>query len=364
MEKLFETYQMGEIKLKNRIAMAPMTRSRASDRRVQTPLAATYYGQRAGAGLIVSEATNISKIGGGYALTPGIYTGEQISAWKPVTEAVHKEGGVIFCQLWHTGRVSHPLNIGNNQPVAPSAVKPEGEIFTLQGMKPYETPKEINIEEIKQTVKDYRQAALNAMEAGFDGVELHAANGYLPHQFLSESTNHRTDEYGGTVENRCRFVIEILHALNDTIGSHKVGIRLSPSRIIGVPERDPKEWFAYLLEELNGLNIAYLHTTEPVKLFTGSLPESYPKEVARYARGIYTGTLIANGGFTGESGEVLLKDNIADIIAYGSLFIANPDLPKRFKENAPMNTPDRQTFYSGGKEGYIDYPSLEEKKTL
>lgn len=360
MEKLFETYQLGEILLKNRIAMAPMTRSRASVHRVQAPIAAKYYEQRASAGLIVSEATNISPVASGYALTPGIYTKEQINAWKLVTEAVHKEGGVIFCQLWHTGRVSHSLNIEGKQPLAPSAIKAEGEIYTLQGMKPYELPKAMTLEEVEQTVLDYKQAALNAIEAGFDGVELHAANGYLPHQFLSESTNQRTDNYGGGVENRCRFVMEALHAIIEAIGSQRVGIRLSPSRLLGIPEKDPKEWFGYLLEQLNGLNLVYLHTVEPLRL-TGPLPDSYLTQVAPFARKIYKGTLIANGGLTKESGEAWLRDNIADIIAYGYLFIANPDLPRRFKENAPMNATNRQTMYGGSEKGYIDYPLLEEE---
>ena len=361
MEKLFEPCKLGEIEIKNRIAMAPMTRVRADNRRIQTPLAATYYSQRAGAGLIVTEATNINKIAGGYALTPGIYSREQIDAWKPVTAAVHKSGGIIFCQLWHTGRLSHPLNIFGNHPVAPSAIKPEGEIFTLEGMKAYETPTPMTIEEIEQTVLDYRQAALNAIEAGFDGVELHAANGYLPHQFLSESTNKRTDKYGGTVENRIRFVLEILHALGEAIGNQKVGIRLSPSRMIGAPEKDPKEWFAYLLEKLNVLELAYLHTVEPVRLASGPLPDSYLKVVAPFARNIYKGTLIANGGLTKESGETLLQKNIADIIAFGTMFIANPDLPRRFMENAPLNSTDRQTIYNSGEKGYIDYPFMDEK---
>ena len=362
MEKLFEAYRLGKITLRNRVAMAPMTRSRADIQKIQTPLAATYYRQRASAGLIVSEATSISPIAGGYVKIPGIYTREQVDAWKPVTEAVHKEEGVIFCQLWHTGRVSHSLNLNGLHPVAPSAIKAHGEIHTLQGMKPYETPKAMTAEEIKQTVMDYKQAALNVIEAGFDGVELHAANGYLPHQFLSDSSNQRTDEYGGSAENRTRFVLETLQAMADAIGSERVGIRLSPSRVFGEPEKDPKEWFVYLLEQLNELDLAYLHTTEPMRFAPDPLPDSYLKEVAPFARKIYKGTLIANGGLKHESAEALLQNNIADVVAFGTLFIANPDLPKRFKENAPMNNPDRQTFYGGGEKGYIDYPMLEEKK--
>ncbi|MCC8409096.1 alkene reductase [Mucilaginibacter sp. UR6-1] len=356
--KLLDRVTLGKQTLKNGMAMAPMTRSRADREGVVGDLTVLYYTQRASAGLLLTEAINISAQAVGSPLTPGLYSHEQIDAWKRVTKAVHEKGGVIYAQLWHTGRVGHSVDRKGELPVAPSAIGIKGQQhFTSQGMKDYETPRELTTREIKQIVKDYGQAARNAIEAGFDGVELHAAFGYLPNQFLSESANLRTDEYGGSVENRNRFVLEVMQELVDTAGFDRVGIKLSPTVYYNnIENSDPVAQFAPLIEGLNQLPLAYIH------LMNGLFPldnyPQYPKNAVETFGKISKHLVIANGGFDKDSGEAELEKGIAKIIAYGALFLANPDLPKRFELGAGFNEPDRATMYGGGEHGYTDYPFL------
>jgi N-ethylmaleimide reductase len=356
---LLASYQLGDLALPNRIIMAPLTRSRAGRGNAPTDLNATYYQQRASAGLIISEGTQISKQGVGYPWTPGIYTPEQIKGWQKVTNAVHKAGGRIFAQLWHVGRVSLPRYHNQEKPVAPSAVKPEGKIFTEDGMKPFGKPRALKTEEIPDIVKDYQKAAKSAMDAGFDGVELHGANGYLIEQFIKNGSNRRTDSYGGGIEKRARFVLEVIEAVTNEIGSHKTGIRFSPCGTSqGICDSNPKRSYSYILEQFNGLNLAYVHLEEPSR--DVSSLKNYPSEVAKYFRPVYDGTIITSVNYDRKSGIKAIEENKADLVAYGRLFLANPDLPERFAENASLNEPDRETFYGGGREGYIDYPFMDE----
>jgi N-ethylmaleimide reductase len=358
--KLLEKITLGKELLKNAIAMAPMTRSRANGEGVVTDLTVLYYTQRASAGLIITEAINISEQALGSPMTPGLYSQEQIDAWKKVTKSVHDNGGVIYAQLWHTGRVGHSVDRKGKLPVAPSAIGIKGQQhFTSQGLKDYETPQELTAGEIKQIVKDYGEAARNAKEAGFDGVELHAAFGYLPNQFLSESANLRTDEYGGSVENRNRFVLEVMQELVSASGDDKVGIKLSPTIYYNnIDNSDPVAQFTPLIEALNDMPLAFIH------LMHGTLPldnyPSYPKNAIETFGSISKHLVIANAGFNKESGEAELKKGIAKMISYGSLFLANPDLPKRFELNTELNVPDGATMYGGGEKGYTDYPFLTE----
>lgn len=357
--KLLEPVKLGNRTLKNRMAMAAMTRSRADARGLIGKAAPLYYKQRASAGLIISEGINISEQARGYCDTPGIYTGEQVDAWKKVTRSVHGEGGVIYAQLWHTGRTAHSIDKNGALPLAPSAIRIKSlKHFTSQGPMDYETPVELSVEQIGQTVQDYARAAFNAIEAGFDGVELHAANGYLPNQFLAESTNQRTDAYGGSIENHCRFVLEVMHALISAIGGDKVGIKISPLQ--SYPEielLDPIATFSYLIQELNKMEIAFVELMRRVPKFP--LLPGYPEkdELELFGPAIKH-TLIANSGFDRETGEMELRKGVADIISYGELFLANPDLPRRFELNAALNQANHQTFYGGGEKGYIDYPFL------
>jgi N-ethylmaleimide reductase len=340
------------------MAMAPMTRSRASIEGVVGESTVLYYTQRASAGLIISEAVNISKQATGSPFTPGIYTQEQIDAWKKVTQAVHENGGTIYAQLWHTGRVGHSLVKNGELPVAPSAIAIQGQQhFTMEGMKDYETPKALSIEEILQIIQDYKQAAKNAVEAGFDGVELHAAFGYLPNQFLAESANQRTDRYGGSIENRNRFVLEVMEAIVAAIGENKVAIRLSPtSTYNNISHQEPVEQFTSLIEHLNQLPLAYIHIMK-VPFPVDQFPQ-YPIDAVETFGKISKHPVIANCGYTRETGEAELQKGIAKIIAYGTLFLSNPDLPKRFEINAELNQADRATMYGGQDQGYIDYPYL------
>jgi N-ethylmaleimide reductase len=358
--KLLTSVQIGDLVLKNRMVMAAMTRSRSPENGLVQDKTVEYYGQRSSAGLILTEATNISKDAIGSPFTPGIYTHEQIEAWKKVTEVVHNQGGLIFCQLWHTGRVGHSVDRANKLPFAPSAIAISGvQHFTSEGMKDYETPHEMTIEEIKQTIMDYRQAAINAIEAGFDGVELHGANGYLPNQFLAESANHRKDEYGGTVENRCRFMIEILTALVEGVGSSKVGVKLSPFGTNNdIRLDDPVGTFTYLIRQINELDLAFVEITR--RSVDADLPSGYPAEndIAVF-RNLVKTTVIANSRYDRDSGERELQTGRADAISYARLFLANPDLPKRFELNAQLNEPDPKTMYGGDEHGYTDYPFLE-----
>jgi N-ethylmaleimide reductase len=354
MPTLFESIRIGKIKLDNRMIMAPMTRGRADDAGAQPAYVAEYYRQRASAGLIITEATNISPMAKGYIRTPGIYTAEQVESWRRVTEAVHGDGGKIFLQIFHTGRIARPEYLpGGAQPVAPSAVRAKGQNYTDKGLKDFVTPRELTTDEIKRTVQDFADAARNGIDAGFDGIELHSANGYLAHQFLGTNTNLRTDQYGGSQENRARFLFETLDALSAAIGSEKVGVKLSPSVPFNdMQDADADEFYPFIIRNLNERNLAYLHI---------GLEETPATKIAWHEklRPLYRGVYFANGGFTHESGSKLLAGDGADAIVYGKLFLANPDLPERFKRGAPMNQPDQSTFYSQGERGYTDYPTFE-----
>ena len=356
--KLLEPQKLGNSQLKNSMAMAPMTRSRANFDGTVGDSTVLYYTQRASAGLIISEGINISIQAIGSPLTPGLYTQEQINSWKKVTQAVHEKGGVIYAQLWHTGRVGHSLVKNGVLPVAPSVVAIHGQQhFTMEGMKDYETPRELTTEEVISIVQDYKRAAINAMEAGFDGVELHAAFGYLPNQFLAESANQRSDQYGGNDVNRNRFVLETMQEMTKAVGSEKVAIRLSPtSTYNNIIHQNPIEQFTSLINELNELPLAYIHLMN-VPFPVDQFPQ-YPVNTIEIFGRLTQHTVIANCGYTKETGEAELEKGIAKLISYGSLFLANPDLPKRFEINAKLNNPDRATMYGGKDEGYIDYPFL------
>ena len=363
MADLFTPVQLGSYHLNHRVVMAPLTRMRAGEGNVPTALNVHYYQQRASeGGFIISEATQISPQGYGYANTPGIHSLEQIEGWKKVTKAVHSKGALIFLQLWHVGRVSHPsLQPNGERPVAPSEIAPEGVAFTHEGEKPFVIPRALKTEEIPGIVEDYRQAAKNAMTAGFDGVEVHSANGYLLDQFLHESSNQRTDQYGGSITNRCRLTLDVMNAVTAVWGSDKVGIRLSPGSTFGnVEDTNKQALFDHLIAELNAFNLAYLHLVEP--RIKGNITINQPQYNlgSDHYRPLYQGTLLAAGGYNRETGNEAIAQGIADLIVYGRLFIANPDLPKRFRLNAPLNDYNRDTFYGGDQTGYTDYPFLEE----
>lgn len=358
---LFQSYKLGGIILKNRIVMAPMTRSRSNNEgNVATALTAKYYEQRATAGLIVSEGTFVSTKAVGFINVPGIYSEAQTEGWKLVTKAVHEKEGKIFAQLWHTGRLSHPDLHNGELPHAPSAINPNDKAYTNDGFVDTVVPKEMTIEDIKQTVLDFANAAKNAMIAGFDGVELHAANGYLLQQFFNGCSNQRTDEYGGSMENKSRILFEILEAFKGVIDYNKVGIRFNPSlhNAQGITlDEDTIPTHEYIINRLNEYGLAYIHLTEP---FTpvDDVPFAVT-EVAKHFRPFYNGTLIINKGFTKETGTKVIEEGYADLVAYGLPFIANPDLVARFEADAPLNTPDQSTFYTSTEKGYIDYPFME-----
>jgi len=350
MATMFDPLRIGNTQLNNRIVMGPMTRSRADEEGVQPSYAAVYYGQRASAGLIITEATNISPMAKGYVRTPGIYTGAQIESWRRVSEAVHARGGKIFMQLFHTGRIALPDFLpGNAQPVAPSAVRANGKNYTDDGMKDFVTPREITREEIAQTVKDFATAAGNAIAAGFDGVELHAASGYLVQQFLTTNVNLRTDEYGGSIENRTRFLFEVLDALTSKAGAERVGVKFSPQiRFNDVEEDDADKVYPYILQRLSERALAYVHVTDGPR-------DGWHAKLRPHYKGLY----FAGGGFTREEGAELLEQGGADAIVFGTKFLANPDLPERLRRGARLNEPDRSTFYTPGERGYTDYAPLE-----
>jgi len=359
--KLLQSNKIGNSTLNNSIAMAPMTRARAESNGTVNDATLTYYTQRASAGLIISEGINISEQAIGSPFTPGIFTNDQIESWKKVTDSVHKKGGKIFAQLWHTGRVSHSVDKNGELPVAPSALAIVGQQhFSSQGAKDYEIPRALETVEVKQIVQDYKQAAINAIEAGFDGVELHAATGYLPNQFLAESSNIRTDEYGGNIEKRSRFILEVMAAITEAVGEGKAAIKLSPSiPYNSIIESDPVATYSYLLKELNNLPLAYIHLMNPLFLPEEGF-EQYAKDVLGTFGILTTHTVIANAGYTKETAEEELQKGIAKIISFGVPFIANPDLVKRFELNTELNQPDRATFYGGNEKGYIDYPFLDQ----
>ena len=359
--KLLEQIKIGDLTLPNRMAMAPMTRSRADENGVVGELTATYYTQRASAGLLITEAINISEQAIGSPHTPGIYTPEQIAAWTNVTGKVHAAGGVIFAQLWHTGRVGHSTDKKGNLPVSASAIAIEGQKhFTSQGPKEYETPKALSTDEVKQIILDYKQAAMNAKEAGFDGVELHGAFGYLPNQFLVDGANQRTDEYGASIANRSRFILEVMQGMIDVWGSDRVGIKLSPSiPYNGMIDSDPTALFSYLITELNKMPLAYLQLMQP--LFPLDALPHYPTDVLTTFGHLFDQVIMINGGYDSAKGEAELENGRAQMVSYGVLFLANPDLPKRFELNdTNYNTPDRATMYGGGEKGYTDYPNLNQ----
>jgi N-ethylmaleimide reductase len=349
---------MGDIALRNRMVMAPMTRSRASIDGIVGESTILYYTQRSTAGMIITEAINISVQAIGSPMTPGLYTRAQIDAWKKVTRAVHEQGSTIFAQLWHTGRVGHSLVKNGSLPVAPSAIGIKGQQhFTMEGMKNYETPHALSISEITEIIQDYKQAAINAMEAGFDGVELHAAFGYLPNQFLADSSNLRDDQYGGSIENRNRFVVEVMQEMVAAIGENKTAIRLSPtSTYNNISHQHPMEQFSALFVQLNQMPLAYVHLMK-VPFQADQYPQ-YPADAVVTFGKMSTHPVVANCGYDRETGEAVLKDGIAQLVSFGTLFLANPDLPKRFEINAELNQPDRSTMYGGKDQGYIDYPFL------
>jgi N-ethylmaleimide reductase len=356
-ENLFSPYRLGDIELNNRIVMSPMTRSRALEDNAQNPIAATYYAQRASAGLIVSEATQISPQGVGYIRTPGIHSSEQVDGWKRVTEAVHDAGGIIFAQLWHVGRVSHPDFHGGELPVAPSAIAPDGEVFTTRGRSKILTPRALATREIPGLVAQFERAAENAKAAGFDGVELHGANGYLLDQFLRDGANRRTDAYGGSIANRARFPLEVAEAVIGVWGTSRVGYKVSPNgTMYSMSDSDPIATFTHLARQLHLLGIGYLHVTEPIAGSSALSARVAP--ALSILRRVFRGTLIANGGYDAGSGRTAIAEGKADLVAFGVPFIANPDLPMRYLKRAPLNSADPATFYSGEEKGYIDYPTL------
>lgn len=353
---LLTGYQLGPLHLPNRIVMAPLTRNRAVGT-IPNALMVEYYKQRATAGLLITEATQISPQGVGYPSTPGIHSPEQVAGWKAVNDAVHQAGGRIFLQLWHVGRISHPsLQPNGDLPVAPSAIAPAGEAATYEGMKPFVTPRALDLSEIPGIIEQYRQAAANALEAGFDGVEVHGANGYLLDQFLRDGTNHRTDAYGGSVENRARLLLEVVDAVVGVWGAGRVGVRLSPSGTFNdMSDSDPESTFGYVVEALNRFDLAYLHLIE---VNESDLRHGGREVPTAHLRSRYNGTLIVNWGYTLERGNEAIASGAAELVAFGVPYIANPDLPERFAQQAPLNDPNPNTFYGGGAEGYTDYPFL------
>jgi N-ethylmaleimide reductase len=356
---LFDTIPLGRYTQPNRIVKAPMTRSRAGTGLAPTDLNAKYYAQRAGGGLQITEASQISPQGMGYVNTPGIYSAEQLAGWRKVTEAVHQAGGRIFLQLWHVGRISNPtLQPGGGQPVAPSAIKPHGESMRADfSMAPFETPRALETEEIPGIVADYAKGAEHAIQAGFDGVELHGANGYLIDQFLRDGSNTRTDRYGGSVENRIRFMAEATKAVVDAVGADRTGIRLSPNAAFNdMQDGNPRATFGAAAEALNKLGIAYIHATTWNE-GDGAIPGG--PIGADFFRPLFKNRIITAAGYTKQKAEVVLKSGGADLVAFGSLYISNPDLAERLRTNAPLAQPDRATMYGGDAKGYTDYPTLE-----
>jgi N-ethylmaleimide reductase len=354
---VFSPFDLGTLQLKNRIVMAPLTRSRAEEGNVPSSMAPDYYSMRSDAGLIITEATQVSAGGQGYVATPGIHTDEQIQGWKKVTDAVHRKGGLIFLQLWHVGRISHPVFRNGELPIAPSAIAPRGvQTYTAEGFHDIPEPRALKVEEIPPIIEEFRQGAANAKAAGFDGVEVHGANGYLLDQFLEDSTNQRTDEYGGSIENRARLLLDVVSAVSEVWGSDRVGVRLSPGGTFNdMYDSHPQETFGYVVQQLATMGLAYLHLVEPVPS-QGEHP--MPDLSAKFFRPFFPGPLIVAGGYTLERANAVIEEGLADLVAFGQLFIANPDLVERFRRGAPFNPPDQQTFYGGGAKGYIDYPTL------
>jgi N-ethylmaleimide reductase len=359
MTDLFQPVRLGALELPNRIVMAPLTRSRAGSAGIPGAMNAAYYAQRATAGLIIAEATQISQQAQGYAFTPGVANEAQVAGWRQVTEAVHQAGGRIVLQLWHVGRISHPsLQPGGALPVAPSAIKPEGQAFTESGFQPFVAPRALETDEIPGIVEDYRRAARNAQEAGFDGVEIHAANGYLIDQFLRDGTNQRTDRYGGSLQNRTRLLLEVTEAVTSVWGSERVGVRISPaSPANDMRDSDPQALFNHAVAALAPFNLAYLHVVEGA---TGGARDLLGFDYGALRRA-FGGPYLANNGYDKQLAEAALREGRADAIAFGRPFIANPDLVERLRTSAPLATADHKTFYGGDEHGYTDYPALTQQ---
>lgn len=354
--KLFTSITMGELELTNRMVMAPMTRNRANQDNAPHDLNVKYYQQRATAGLIITEASQVSAEGVGYPATPGIYSDAQVEGWRKVVDTVHAEGGHIFIQLWYCGRISHPNLLPDNQtPVAPSAIQPEGEAVTFEGLKPFVTPRALETSEIAGIVAQYKHAAQMAKQAGFDGIEVHGANGYLIDQFLRDGSNQRTDQYGGSVENRMRFLNEVLDAVCEVWPSQRVGLRLTPENSFNsMSDSDPQHHFAYFISQLNSRNLAYLHILE------GDMMTKQRNVDYRSLRDRFNGIYMANNAYDKDRAEQTLSNGDADMIAFGVPFLANPDLVYRYQNDLPLNDVDPDTFYGGDEHGYSDYPFAEQ----
>lgn len=353
---VFSPLKLGDLSLPNRIVMAPMTRNRAGQGNVPSDLALEYYRQRSSAGLIITEATQVTQEGQGYPFTPGIHSAEQVVGWRWITDTVHAAGGRIFLQLWHVGRISHPSYQPNGAPpLAPSAIQPSGHVYTLQGPQDFVTPRALELSEIAGVIEQFRKGARNALEAGFDGVEIHGANGYLLDQFLRDGTNKRTDAYGGVIANRARFMLEVTDAVCSVWGANRVAMRLSPLNPYNdMSDSDPQATFSYAVEQLNRFGLAYLHVTEMGKGSGAAGPDFDPRTLRKLWKGVY----MTNGGYDLERADAALAAGETDLVAFGVPFLANPDLPARFARKAPLNVPDQATFYAGGAGGYIDYPGL------
>ena len=355
MTDLFSPVKLGSIAMSNRMVMAPLTRNRSSMEGVPQEINVTYYEQRASAGLIITEATPISPMGHGYPLLPGIYTEAQVAGWKKVTDAVHAKGGKIVIQLWHVGRISHPSLLNGATPVAPSAVKPAGKAFTFQGLVDYVEPRALDVSELPGIVADYVHATQCALKAGFDGVEIHSANGYLLDQFLRDGTNKRADNYGGSIENRARLLMEVTKAVVEVAGSDKVGIRLSPVNAFNdMEDSNPQGLFNYVTEQLNAFDLAYLHVVEGA-IHGDGLADPFDFAAMRK---LCKSPYMANLSYDKARGNAAIESGYADAVAYGVPFIANPDLVERFRKDAPLNEADSKSFYGGTEKGYTDYPTL------
>jgi len=352
---LFSPLKLGSLELPNRIFMAPMTRNRAPDN-IPNAMMAEYYRQRAMGGLLITEGSQISEQAVGYPATPGIYSSAQVEGWKQVTRAVHDAGGHIFLQLWHCGRISHPDFHGGEPAVSASAIRPEGQAFTSEGLKPFETPRELSVAEIADVIADYRKGAANAIAAGFDGVEIHGANGYLLDQFLRDGSNCRQDGYGGSIENRARLMLEVAEAVCAEVGADRVGIRISPLQPFNdMKDSDPEATFSYVVEKLNRLGMAYLHVTAMGSDAPGAAGPAF--DLGKLRR-LWNSAYIANAGYDKARGNAAISGGDADAIAFGVPFLANPDLVARLKSDAGLNAPDMDTFYGGDTHGYTDYPAM------
>lgn len=367
-QALLKPYNKGNFTLSNRVVMAPMTRSRAANKgkKPEESLHDIYYQQRASAGLIITEGSQVSEEGVGYVNTPGIHTQEQVDGWKLVTKAVHDKNGVIFIQLWHVGRMSHPDFHDGNLPLAPSAINPEAQSYTPEGFKDTVTPKEMNKADIARTIEDFKNAAQNAVKAGFDGVEIHSSNGYLFHQFFNATSNTRTDEYGGSIENRARFFFEVLDAVKTVIPEAKIGARFNPSLdgMFGMSmDEETIPTFEYIIKKLSDeYDLAYIHLSEPFS-DVSDIPYAV-QNIAEHFRPLYKGTFMINGGFDQDSGNKVIESGNADLVSFGKLYVSNPDLVERFKNDWELADWDEDTFYTPGKEGYIDYETHKQKASV